>query len=168
VPTLHLDDAVLGRLRPRALHRAEEGRTLKADEAAALLTSTGEDLARLLAVASGVRDRAPWYADGGWGRTADGTRTVTYSRKVFVPLTHLCRDTCGYCTFAWPPKGDVPAFMSPEEVLEVARAGQQAGCKELLFTLGTSRRSATRRRGRGWTHGGTTRRSATCGRCRSR
>jgi FO synthase len=136
VPTLHLDDAVLGRLRPRALHRAEEGRTLKADEAAALLTSTGEDLARLLAVASRVRDRAPWYADGGWGRTADGTRTVTYSRKVFVPLTHLCRDTCGYCTFAWPPKGDVPAFMSPDEVLEVARAGQQAGCKELLFTLG--------------------------------
>ncbi len=130
------DAATLDRLRPRALHRAEEGRTLKADEAAALLTATGEDLARLCAVAAGVRDRAPWYADGGWGRTPDGTPTVTYSRKVFVPLTHLCRDTCGYCTFAWPPKGDVPAFMSPEQVLEVARQGQEAGCTELLFTLG--------------------------------
>ena len=130
------DAATLDRLRPRALHRAEEGRTLKADEAAALLTATGDDLDRLLAVASGVRDRAPWYADGGWGRTADGARTVTYSRKVFVPLTHLCRDTCGYCTFAWPPKGDVPAFMSPEQVLQVAREGQAAGCTELLFTLG--------------------------------
>ena len=60
------DAATLDRLRPRALHRAEEGRTLKADEAAALLTATGDDLDRLLAVASGVRDRAPWYADGGW------------------------------------------------------------------------------------------------------
>ena len=130
------DAATLDRLRPRALHRAEEGRTLKADEVAALLTATGEDLARLCAVAAGVRDRAPWYADGGWGRTPDGTPTVTYSRKVFVPLTHLCRDTCGYCTFAWPPKGDVPAFMSPEQVLDVARQGQAAGCTEVLFTLG--------------------------------
>jgi FO synthase len=130
------DAATLDRLRPRALHRAEEGRTLKADEAAALLTSTGADLRRLCAVAASVRDRAPWYAAGGWGRTADGTPTVTYSRKVFVPLTHLCRDTCGYCTFAWPPKGDVPAFMGPDEVLGVARRGQAAGCKELLFTLG--------------------------------
>ena len=61
---------------------------------------------------------------------------VTYSRKVFIPLTHLCRNTCGYCTFAWPPKGDMPAYLSPEQVLEIARAGQAAGCKEALFTLG--------------------------------
>lgn len=127
---------VLARLRPRALHRAEEGRSLGRDEIAALLGCEGADLARLLAVASAVRDRAPWYGDGGWGRAADGTRTITYSRKVFVPLTHLCRDTCGYCTFAWPPKGDVPAYLAPEEVLDIARRGQEAGCTEALFTLG--------------------------------
>ena len=127
---------VLARLRPRALHRAEEGRTLTRDEASALLTARADDLERLLAVASRVRDAAPWYADGAWGRTPDGRRRVTYSRKVFVPLTHLCRDACGYCTFAWPPKQDLPAYQSPEQVLEVARAGQAAGCTEVLFTLG--------------------------------
>ncbi len=120
---------VLDRLRPRALKRAEDGRTLKRDEAAALLTSRGADLDRLLAVAGRVRDAAPWYADG-------APRRVTYSRKVFIPLTHLCRDTCGYCTFAWPPKGDLPAFLSPEQVLDIARQGREAGCKEALFTLG--------------------------------
>jgi len=127
---------VLARLRPRALHRAEEGRTLTRDEATALLTARDADLERLLAVASRVRDAAPWYADGAWGRAPDGRRRVTYSRKVFVPLTHLCRDACGYCTFAWPPKQDLPAYLSPEQVLEVARAGQAAGCTEVLFTLG--------------------------------
>jgi FO synthase len=109
---------------------------LTRDEVASLLTCRDADLDRLLATASSVRDRAPWYADGAWGRSEDGTKRVTYSRKVFVPLTHLCRDTCGYCTFAWPPKGDVPTFMSPEEVVDVARRGQEAGCTEVLFTLG--------------------------------
>ncbi|TVR26839.1 MAG: 7,8-didemethyl-8-hydroxy-5-deazariboflavin synthase subunit CofG, partial [Nitriliruptor sp.] len=131
-----LEPQVLARLRPRALHRAEEGRTLTRDEVTALLTSREADLERLLAVASRVRDAAPWYAEGAWGRTPDGRRRVTYSRKVFVPLTHLCRDACGYCTFAWPPKQDLPAYQSPEQVLEVARAGQAAGCTEVLFTLG--------------------------------
>ncbi|MFT5224087.1 MAG: FO synthase, partial [Glaciecola sp.] len=130
------DPAILARLLPRALHRAEEGQTLKADEVAALLTAREDQLDRLLAVASRTRDQAPWYAPGGWGRTPDGEPTVTYSRKVFIPLTHLCRDTCGYCTFAWPPKKKMPAFMNLEEVLDVARAGQAAGCKEALFTLG--------------------------------
>ncbi len=127
---------VLDRLRPRALHRAEEGRTLHRDEAAALMTSRGEDLRRLLQVAARTRDAAPWYAAGGWGRDAEGRRRVTYSRKVFVPLTHLCRDSCGYCTFAWPPKKELPAFLSPDDVLRIAREGQAAGCTELLFTLG--------------------------------
>jgi len=127
---------VLARLRPRALHRAEDGRSLTRDEAASLLTARDGDLERLLDIAGNVRDLAPWYAQGAVGRSPDGRRRVTYSRKVFVPLTHLCRDTCGYCTFAWPPKGDLPAFMNPEQVLDVARQGQAAGCKELLFTLG--------------------------------
>ncbi len=73
--------------------------------------------------ASEVRDRA------------FGPR-VTYSRKVFIPLTKLCRDNCGYCTFAHGPKPGERAFLTPEEVLEIARAGDAAGCKEALFTLG--------------------------------
>jgi FO synthase len=63
-------------------------------------------------------------------------RLVTYSPKVFVPLTKLCRDVCGYCTFARPPRRGERAYMSEDEVLEVARAGAAAGCREALFTLG--------------------------------
>lgn len=62
--------------------------------------------------------------------------TVTYSRKVFIPLTQLCRDVCHYCTFAHTPRRGTAAFLSPDEVLAIARAGQAAGCKEALFTLG--------------------------------
>ncbi|OAI39386.1 2-phospho-L-lactate guanylyltransferase [bacterium SCGC AG-212-C10] len=61
---------------------------------------------------------------------------VSYSRKVFIPLTQLCRDVCHYCTFAQPPKPGERAFMTREEVLAVARAGAAAGCHEALFTLG--------------------------------
>src|SRR5215210_2004796 len=64
-----------------------------------------------------------------------GTR-VTYSPKVFIPLTKLCRDVCHYCTFARPPRRGERAYMSEEEVLEVACAGAAAGCREALFTLG--------------------------------
>ena len=61
---------------------------------------------------------------------------VTYSPKVFIPLTKLCRDVCHYCTFARPPRRGERAYMSEEEVLAVARAGAAAGCHEALFTLG--------------------------------
>jgi len=61
---------------------------------------------------------------------------ITYSPKVFVPLTHLCRDRCGYCTFAQPPARVTAPYMSLDEVLAVARAGAEAGCHEALFTLG--------------------------------
>src|SRR3954464_7185014 len=61
---------------------------------------------------------------------------VTYSPKVFIPLTKLCRDVCGYCTFAQPPRRGQRAYMSDDEVLAVARAGAAAGCREALFTLG--------------------------------
>ncbi len=64
-----------------------------------------------------------------------GTR-ITYSPKVFIPLTMLCRDHCGYCTFSKPPSRDTAPFLSPERVLEIARAGAAAGCHEALFTLG--------------------------------
>ena len=63
-------------------------------------------------------------------------RSVSYSRKVFIPLTHLCRDYCGYCTFRADPQAGVPAYMTPDEVLAVAEAGRRAGCKEALFSLG--------------------------------
>ena len=61
---------------------------------------------------------------------------VTYSPKVFIPLTKLCRDVCHYCTFARPPRRGERAYLSLDEVLEVARAGERAGCREALFTLG--------------------------------
>ncbi len=63
-------------------------------------------------------------------------RLVTYSPKVFIPLTKLCRDVCHYCTFARPPRRGARAYMTLDEVLEVARAGERAGCREALFTLG--------------------------------
>ena len=68
---------------------------------------------------------------------ADGHgSTVTFSPKVFIPLTSLCRDVCHYCTFARPPRRGERAYMTIEDVLEVARAGAAAGCHEALFTLG--------------------------------
>src|SRR5256884_1973260 len=107
----------------RALRRAEEGKTLSLDEAEALLSARADDLEHLMAIACRVRD-------------AGVGRTVSYSRKVFIPLTRLCRDRCGYCTFATTPDKLEAAYMTPEQVLEIARAGAAAGCKEALFTLG--------------------------------
>jgi FO synthase len=107
----------------RALKRAESGKSLALDEAAVLLDARGDALNALLEIASALRDL---------GRG----RTVTYSRKVFIPLTMLCRDVCHYCTFAKPPaKLDKP-FLTPEEVVAIAERGRAAGCKEALFTLG--------------------------------
>ena len=64
-----------------------------------------------------------------------GTR-VTYSPKVFIPLTMLCRDRCGYCTFAQPPARLESPYLTPDQVLAIARAGAEAGCHEALYTLG--------------------------------
>jgi FO synthase len=69
-------------------------------------------------------------------RDATRGRIVTYSPKVFIPLTKLCRDVCHYCTFAHPPRRGERAYLTIDEVLEVARAGERAGCREALFTLG--------------------------------
>jgi FO synthase len=68
-------------------------------------------------------------------RAGHGT-AISYSRKVFIPLTHLCRDVCGYCTFAKSPREVATPYLSPEAVLAIARAGEKAGCHEALFTLG--------------------------------
>ncbi len=69
-------------------------------------------------------------------REAQWGRTVTYSRKAFVPLTNMCRDTCGYCTFVKHPSHPEANIMTPEQVLATARRGEREGCKELLFSLG--------------------------------
>src|SRR3954471_20336608 len=63
-------------------------------------------------------------------------RLVTYSPKVFIPLTKLCRDVCHYCTFARPPRRGERAYLTIDEILAVARAGAAVGCREALFTLG--------------------------------
>ncbi len=75
-------------------------------------------------------------AEAGRLRDAGHGRLISYSRKVFIPLTHLCRDVCHYCTFAETPQPGKSAYLSPEQVLAIARAGKAAGCTEALFTLG--------------------------------
>jgi len=79
---------------------------------------------------AGLMDTAATLRDQGWGRQ------TTYSRKVFIPLTELCRDVCHYCTYAKTPRHLEQIYLSPEQVLEIARAGRQQGCREALFTLG--------------------------------
>ena len=88
-----------------------------------------------LAYLEGRRPPEPLFAEAARLRDEGKGRTVTYSRKVFIPLTTLCRDSCTYCTFAQPPGGG-GMFMPPEQVLAVARAGEAHHCTEALFTLG--------------------------------
>src|SRR3954447_600922 len=94
--------------------------TLGSPQARALVGLDAEDLLR---------------AAGRLTREGKG-RLVTYSPKVFIPLTKLCRDVCHYCTFARPPRRGERAYLTIGELLEIARAGAAAGCREALFTLG--------------------------------
>lgn len=116
----------------RALRRARDGATINVDEATVLLAATAEDLDDLCSSAARVRDAG--LAEVG------RDRQITYSRKVFIPLTHLCRDRCHYCTFVTVPgklaREGKGAFLEIDEVLEIARQGAALGCKEALFTLG--------------------------------
>ncbi|MET8348896.1 bifunctional FO biosynthesis protein CofGH [Micromonospora sp. NPDC005206] len=112
----------------RALGRAATGRALDVDEATALLSARGDALDELLRVAGGIRDAGL--------REAGRPGVVTYSKKVFIPLTRLCRDRCHYCTFATVPHRLPAPFLDRDEVLAIARAGAAQGCKEALFTLG--------------------------------
>src|SRR6202020_2351222 len=125
----------------RALARARDGKALDQAEAATLLHSRGEHLARLLDYASRTRDAGLAAA----GRPG----VITYSRKVFIPLTRLCRDRCGYCTFATVPGRLDSLYLSPDEVLKIAADGAALGCKEALFTLG-DRPEARWRQAREW------------------
>jgi FO synthase len=117
----------------KSLAAAEAGRVLTHGEA--LAVADCDDTGRLTALAEQLCI------------AGHGTR-VTFSKKVFIPLTQLCRDVCHYCTFAHAPRAGEPPYLSPEAVLAIARAGQAAGCKEALFTLGDrpERRYAAARR----------------------
>ncbi|HUG36601.1 MAG TPA: 7,8-didemethyl-8-hydroxy-5-deazariboflavin synthase CofG [Candidatus Limnocylindrales bacterium] len=107
----------------RALERAVEGRRPSVGDAVALFATPEERLPELLAAAATLRDR---------GRG----RAITFSAKVFVPLTTLCRDYCGYCTFRKDP-GEPGAFtLMPDDVLALVKAGERVGAKEALFSLG--------------------------------
>ena len=105
------------------LEQARDGVPVSAQEAYAFEHTTSTELLALLQVADELRARH--HGD-----------TITYSRKVFLPLTNLCRDYCGYCTFRKDPGEPGAKTMTPDEVLEVATAGAQLGCKEALFSLG--------------------------------
>jgi len=121
--TLTAMAAVIDHRIRRALARAREGKTLTVEEAEGLLAARGGSLVGLMEIAARLRDQ-------GHGKT------ITYSRKVFIPLTMLCRDHCHYCTFAKPPARLDKPFLSPEDVITIAEAGRKAGCREALFTLG--------------------------------
>ena len=112
----------------RTLARARDGKPLDVDEATVLLHARGEDLNRLLGYASRTRDAGL--------EAAKRPNVITYSRKVFIPLTRLCRDRCGYCTFATVPHRLNRLYLEPDEILAIARQGAELGCKEALFTLG--------------------------------
>lgn len=103
------------------LREFSSARRLTRDEAIALIDVS--DLDALLRAAAARRDLA--HGD-----------QISYSRKVFIPLTQLCRDVCHYCTFAHPPKAGEQPFLSIEQMVAIAQAGKAAGCKEALFTLG--------------------------------
>jgi FO synthase len=103
------------------LQEALSGAAPDADRARALALAT--DLPALVSTAAALRDRAHG-------------NLVSYSRKVFIPLTRLCRDVCHYCTYAQVPKKAGQPYMSVEEVLEIARKGAELGCREALLTLG--------------------------------
>ena len=107
----------------RALEQAIIGEAVPEEQAALFAQAEHGRLPELCAAAAQLRDR-------GKGKT------VTFSPKVFIPLTMLCRDFCGYCTFRRDPSAGQSLYMSPDEVLQVALAGQRLGCTEALFTLG--------------------------------
>lgn len=116
----------------RAIGRARKGLSLDDAEAQALLFARDDQLADLMAVASDLRAQAQQARGLG--------PIITYSPKVFIPLTRLCRDSCHYCTFVASPAAlraqGQSMYLEPDEVLAIAREGAQAGCLEALFTLG--------------------------------
>ncbi len=112
----------------RALRRASDAATLNIDEISVLLSARDEALTQLCEAAARVRDAGLIEL----GRPG----VITYSPKVFIPLTRLCRDRCHYCTFATTPNHLPAAYLEISQVVEIAKEGAKAGCLEALFTLG--------------------------------
>ena len=112
----------------RALRRASDAATLNLDEISVLLSARDEALTQLCEAAARVRDAGLLEI----GRPG----VITYSPKVFIPLTRLCRDRCHYCTFATTPNHVPAAYLEISQVVEIAKAGAKVGCLEALFTLG--------------------------------
>ncbi len=100
-----------------------ESSSRRLDDEEVLSLAGFDDTRSLMSVAGAIRD-------------SGHQNTVSYSRKVFIPLTHLCRDVCHYCTFAQVPRKLKAPYLTPDEVLKIAQDGAKAGCKEALFTLG--------------------------------
>jgi FO synthase len=121
----------------RVLRRARDGAVLNTDEAAIAMTARGDDLNDLCASAARVRDAG---LESSVRCGPSGRLAITYSPKVFVPVTRLCRDQCHYCTFAVSPgrlrAGGQGMYMEPDEIVTITRRGAELGCKEALFTLG--------------------------------
>ena len=105
----------------RVIDAVLQGQVLSDSESRSLVDLT--DLPPLLAAAAQLRDQVH-------------QNRISYSRKVFIPLTQLCRDVCHYCTFAQPPRPGQKAYLTRDEILAIAQAGAEAGCHEALFTLG--------------------------------
>ena len=112
----------------RVLRRASDAVTINLDEITLLLSARDEALTQLCEVAARVRDAGL--------REVNRAGVITYSPKVFIPLTRLCRDRCHYCTFATTPNNLPSAFLEMSEVIAIAKEGAKAGCSEALFTLG--------------------------------
>ncbi|MGX7680700.1 bifunctional FO biosynthesis protein CofGH [Jatrophihabitans sp. DSM 45814] len=112
----------------RALRRARDGAALDVTESSVLMAARGDQLSELMSIAASVRDAGL--------RAAGRPGVITYSRKVFIPLTRLCRDRCHYCTFATVPHKLPAAYLEIDEVVAIAEQGAALGCKEALFTLG--------------------------------
>ena len=145
----------------RALARARDGKPLDQAEAAILLHARGDDLTeRCSATRARTRDAGLAAA----GRPG----VITYSQKVFIPLTRLCRDRCGYCTFATVPGRLDSPYLSPDEVLEIAARGRaRSAARRRCSRWATGPRPGGSRPGSGWTRTATTTRSPTSGRWRS-
>jgi len=115
---LRLDSAL-----DEILGRALAGKSPARKEAYALINTTGEHLQDLISVASAIRDK-------------ERGRRISYSKKVFIPLTNICRNDCGYCGFRKDPTEPAARIMRPDEVIRIAELGDKAGCREALFVLG--------------------------------
>ena len=108
---------------PAAWDNSSQGRPISREAAYELIRCSDDELPQLLAAAKAAKET---FKPG----------AITYSRKVFIPLTNLCRDYCGYCTFRRDPDQPGAHTMTPEEVFNIARAGEKLGCTEALFSLG--------------------------------